>query len=287
MPINAFSGENPEFNDVKEVYYYMLKELKEATEALDLRTPSNPNDPYHESVYELRTEDYGAENKLKYSGTLDNEEYKFSIRSGYYIVLTQYVYSDTDQIVHNKYIKNSTLPSGVTLQKIVLVNNIEAKPASYDYTIKLNKGRNKIQILLFAGTKNKTEELVVVEHSFNFKEICYHCSASPKMKLINLYTLRYKSKTNNMKYFALDGDDIIVKYNPFRENTSIVTSKASVNKENEMRYLIEYKALSTKYYDKVSDVDGEKGFKIRLMASFVSSSEDVTPKLLSYRITGS
>ena len=107
------------------------------------------------------------------------------------------------------------------------------------------------------------------------------------MKLINLYTLRYKSKTNNMKYFALDGDDIIVKYNPFRENTSIVTSKASVNKENEMRYLIEYKALSTKYYDKVSDVDGEKGFKIRLMASFVSSSEDVTPKLLSYRITGS
>ncbi|MGV8963053.1 MAG: SusD/RagB family nutrient-binding outer membrane lipoprotein [Candidatus Saccharimonadaceae bacterium] len=43
MPIDAFSGVNPQFSDVKDVYYYMLKELKEATEALDL-TVVNPED---------------------------------------------------------------------------------------------------------------------------------------------------------------------------------------------------------------------------------------------------
>ena len=41
IPTEGFAGVNPEFNNVKDVYYYMLKELKEATEALDLsvKTP--------------------------------------------------------------------------------------------------------------------------------------------------------------------------------------------------------------------------------------------------------
>lgn len=42
IPINGFQGVNPEYSDVKEVYYYMLQELKEATAALDL-TVSNPD----------------------------------------------------------------------------------------------------------------------------------------------------------------------------------------------------------------------------------------------------
>ncbi|WP_165734213.1 SusD/RagB family nutrient-binding outer membrane lipoprotein [Polaribacter sp. 20A6] len=43
IPINGFEGVNPEYSDVKDVYYYMLQELGEATSALDL-TVSNPND---------------------------------------------------------------------------------------------------------------------------------------------------------------------------------------------------------------------------------------------------
>ncbi len=43
IPINGFEGVNPEYSDVKDVYYFMLKELKEATAALDL-TVSNPDD---------------------------------------------------------------------------------------------------------------------------------------------------------------------------------------------------------------------------------------------------
>lgn len=42
IPINGFQGENPEYDNVQDVYYYMLSELKEATEALDLSIV-NPN----------------------------------------------------------------------------------------------------------------------------------------------------------------------------------------------------------------------------------------------------
>ncbi|MFD0793544.1 SusD/RagB family nutrient-binding outer membrane lipoprotein [Mucilaginibacter litoreus] len=36
MPINAFQGTNPEFKDVKSVYYYIFDELKDASSKLDL-----------------------------------------------------------------------------------------------------------------------------------------------------------------------------------------------------------------------------------------------------------
>ena len=43
IPINGYKGVNPEYSNVKEVYYYMLQELKEATAAIDLSVAS-PND---------------------------------------------------------------------------------------------------------------------------------------------------------------------------------------------------------------------------------------------------
>lgn len=41
MPINGFQGVNPDFKDVKTVYYYLLDELKDASSKLDL-TVTNP-----------------------------------------------------------------------------------------------------------------------------------------------------------------------------------------------------------------------------------------------------
>lgn len=42
MPTTAFQGVNPEFTDVKTVYYYILDELKDATSKLDLSITSVP-----------------------------------------------------------------------------------------------------------------------------------------------------------------------------------------------------------------------------------------------------
>lgn len=43
MPTIAFQGKNPDFQDVKSVYYYILDELKDATSKLDLTTPALPS----------------------------------------------------------------------------------------------------------------------------------------------------------------------------------------------------------------------------------------------------
>ena len=43
IPIDGFQGVNPEYSDVKDVYYYVLEELKEATAALDMEV-SPPDD---------------------------------------------------------------------------------------------------------------------------------------------------------------------------------------------------------------------------------------------------
>ena len=43
MPIDAFSGVNPQFSEVKDVYYHMLDELKDATSKLDVSV-ENPSD---------------------------------------------------------------------------------------------------------------------------------------------------------------------------------------------------------------------------------------------------
>ena len=42
IPVNAFKGENPEFNDVKTVYYHLLAELADASQKLDLAV-KNPS----------------------------------------------------------------------------------------------------------------------------------------------------------------------------------------------------------------------------------------------------
>ncbi|NGY37781.1 SusD/RagB family nutrient-binding outer membrane lipoprotein [Flavobacterium sp. XN-5] len=43
IPVNGFQGSNPEYSDLKEVYYYMLQELAEATTALDLSVGNADN----------------------------------------------------------------------------------------------------------------------------------------------------------------------------------------------------------------------------------------------------
>jgi hypothetical protein len=43
MPTTAFQGKNPDFTDVKSVYYYLLDELKDATAKMDLSIPAVPS----------------------------------------------------------------------------------------------------------------------------------------------------------------------------------------------------------------------------------------------------
>lgn len=94
IPIDGFQGVNPEYSDVKEVYYYMLKELKEATAALDL-TISNPDnalkklDPAYGYDY-AKWKKYGNSLRMRLAmrlsevdATKAKEEFEEAVASGF------------------------------------------------------------------------------------------------------------------------------------------------------------------------------------------------------------
>jgi hypothetical protein len=65
IPVNAFNGENPSFNDEKAVYYHLLQELKEASAALDLSVNVDTDIKKLDPAYE-----YDFNKWKKYSNSL-------------------------------------------------------------------------------------------------------------------------------------------------------------------------------------------------------------------------
>ncbi|NML20820.1 SusD/RagB family nutrient-binding outer membrane lipoprotein [Pseudoflavitalea sp. G-6-1-2] len=51
IPVNGFQGTNPDFADVKTVYYHILAELKDASAKLDLNVPTPENIKAYDAAY--------------------------------------------------------------------------------------------------------------------------------------------------------------------------------------------------------------------------------------------
>lgn len=65
IPIDGFQGKNPSFADVKTVYYYLLDELKDASNKLDLTVTNPSNLPKQDPVY-----GYNYTNWKKYANSM-------------------------------------------------------------------------------------------------------------------------------------------------------------------------------------------------------------------------
>lgn len=68
MPVDAFSGVNPQFSEVKDVYYYMLSELKDATAKLDLSVVNPSTITKYDQAYGfdyLKWKKYGNSMRLR------------------------------------------------------------------------------------------------------------------------------------------------------------------------------------------------------------------------------
>lgn len=51
LPIEAFKGENPEFSSVKDIYYFMLEELKDASSKIDVNVVATNEDKIFDRAY--------------------------------------------------------------------------------------------------------------------------------------------------------------------------------------------------------------------------------------------
>ncbi len=68
MPIDGFSGENPEFREVKDVYYFMLDELSDATSKIDLNITAPPSISKFDKAYGfdfLKWKKYGNSMRMR------------------------------------------------------------------------------------------------------------------------------------------------------------------------------------------------------------------------------
>lgn len=94
IPIDGFQGVNPEYSDVKTVYYYILDELKEATSAINLDV-SSPGDALKklDPAYEYdfaKWRDYGNSLRMRLAMRLSEvdpakaqQEFESAVASGY------------------------------------------------------------------------------------------------------------------------------------------------------------------------------------------------------------
>lgn len=96
MPIDAFSGVNPEFSEVKDVYYYMLSELKDATEKLNVSVENPSELAKYDQAYGfdyLKWKKYGNSMRLRLAMRLsevdpDKAKTEFEDAAGKELILT-------------------------------------------------------------------------------------------------------------------------------------------------------------------------------------------------------
>lgn len=201
---------------------------------------------------------------------LDCDKYQFPIAEKSLHVLTQYVDAGEEVGTLNK----SLSMEGVTLQHRLFVNGAELRSIGDKYAIRLKKGVNKIQLLLYAETSG------VVTHNLNFKENSLDTFAVPPMSQVNYYTLKHRTPAGNYRYFAVKDGYLVVAHNP-----RLVTSDEDGAAEA-MGYYLTYQELKPDYVDLVLELTRGKAVQFRLMALLMSEDAAVSPQILNYRIIG-
>jgi hypothetical protein len=210
---------------------------------------------------------------VKSQSFIDCDKYDFYIEPKTLYILTQFVNVPDETGANGKYVttKNSALASG--LQTRLLVNGNDIKDANGKYTLRLRKGVNKVQLLLYHnGTSS-----VQMSHNFNFKECSQDTFALPPMQMVNYHTLKNKTQAPNYKYFAIKDGYLVVKHNP----TTITVDSA-----NDMGYMLSYKSLRAEAASLVENTSLYQSVKFRLMAVLLSVDTAMSPQILNFRIIG-
>lgn len=211
---------------------------------------------------------------------IDCEQYtSYTLNPNTLYVFTQYVNCPESKYLYNRYIRVMDSAAANVLddtEQKVFVNGLEVSKTGEKgenfYSFALKKGVNKIQIVIYAPSKNGAGVSRWLYHNINFKEVTNDVFAFPPMKYTHWYTLD-KHMTENYRYYTIKDDYICVKCNPeymVKSNTE------------DMGYFVKYFALKNdmRYFFKTNTL------KFRIMAILHSNNPELSPELLNFRITG-
>ena len=112
-------------------------------------------------------------------------------------------------------------------------------------------------------------------HNINLKTVSFDIFAKPKMKQITKHNLYNNTKPGDLNSFAVDGDQIKVKFNP--ADTELYDTLTA---GDGVRFLIDYKYITQDVLNQYP----ERKVKIRVMATLSSYIDDVSPQIMNYRL---
>lgn len=210
---------------------------------------------------------------------MDCENYDgFRIQSNKLYIFTQYVSLEHDDSLYNVSFRITDytmyMTSFPTTQIRIFLNGYEMLAAEDGlYSFALKTGMNKIQIAVYDPSDQAETEHVVL-HNINFKALTNDVFGFPPMKYINPVIMD-RVTGDNYAYYTIKSNRIYVKCDPY------LMIHDGGQMEN-MGYFISYSALRPDMATYFKD----NHLKFRLMAVFNSENKNVSPKLLSFRLTG-
>ena len=225
------------------------------------------------STYKINMSDYIRANVLA-TDCLNCDNNAFTYPVNKLIVLSQYIHSDNTEGAIGKEILLLTPNSQCKL----FVNGIDIIPDNYGkYSFKFKVGENKISIVLFSYDADDFKE-ASVRHNIDLKWKKTDIYAS-KMKYIGFKNLSTVVSNNDISYYSIYNNDIVIKRNPC--NTGNVIKIIGNQQDNwTMNHYIEYQYSTSK------SLNTNTFITIRVMAKLNSFDKFVSPKVNEIRLIG-
>lgn len=168
-------------------------------------------------------------------------------------IYTTYVYCEKPIAVDSVINADKT-----TAQITVNINNVKIEEINNHRTLRLAVGWNKVEIMSIT-----TSDDIVLTLNAYFGDVADVIRAKKDaIKEMPLYDLLYNFHQQTYDYYAIDGDNIILNFDPKIVNLECFIEYMYIHKEG--------------MFDDMN---------IRFMAVLSSDSADVTPKLKNYKIT--
>lgn len=158
---------------------------------------------------------------------IDNESIFLKLKTNKLVFLTTEVVCDDEYLDEGNYIKSFNTED--VLQTVLYVNNVNiTKQSDGKYNIPLNKGKNKVILMLYIGSNE--DKYIDIEFNFNFKKTSQNITTG-LMKKVELGTLKNIIQTKD--FYALDGDKIYVNFNPLQTSKYLCNKPLLQNREYE------------------------------------------------------
>jgi hypothetical protein len=232
-----------------------------------------------------------------------------------YFVMSNFVICKDETIIEDRFFTydfryvDSTKVE--TLDIVLLVNGRQIFPKGDKYSFKLKKGENTIKIMVLFGDQDMTDvnNLKYISHNFNLLSRSEAIFAGPKMERMNYNALNKDISPMSLKHYAIktvnhkeyivtkfDPNYVFSPYDPYRVINPMTPTSGAIpeynpaniymNNSEYMRMYIKFKHMLPSTLENITNSDGDKSIRCRIMARLSTSDISVSPSIKRIKVVG-